>query len=202
MLEAPPHLSSCSAPAAQTAIVCRVYTRTQKLHYTPSLLTVHPARKQPPCCSAQCLPTVRMSWAWLKWARPAEQSLTASAGTSGAQFCLLSPPIWPCFSLSEQSAQCRWDERANKSWGMDEEKVRQWQKLDRGLGWKRERDVQTERLKDWETETENQSGTKWVIEGDTEKRVERVWNVRREFNLFSGSVVPSQKCVYQPLLCH
>lgn len=120
-----PHPVSCSAPATRTAIVCRVYTRTQKLHYTPSLLTVHPARKQPPCCSAQCLPNVHMSWAWLKWARPAERHLTASAGTSGAQFCLLSPPIWPCFSLLEQSTQCRWEEGANKSRGMDEGEVRQ-----------------------------------------------------------------------------
>lgn len=29
-----------------------VYTRTKKLHYPPSLITVHAARKQPPCCSA------------------------------------------------------------------------------------------------------------------------------------------------------
>lgn len=49
------HLSFSSVPAVRAAIVHRgewVYTRTKKLHYPPSLITVHAARKQPPCCSA------------------------------------------------------------------------------------------------------------------------------------------------------
>lgn len=46
----------------------------------PSLITVQAARKQPPCCSAlQCLLTVPMSWARLKWARSEKSCLTASA---------------------------------------------------------------------------------------------------------------------------
>ena len=182
----------------------RDYTRTQKLHYTPPV-SVHPARKQPPCCSALlCLPTVHMSWAWLEWAPATERHLTASAGTSGAQFCWLSPRIWRCFSFlgvcsaNEKRERERDTTRcveARNGWGESEGKTEA-----RWRVWWKESDGQSE--KDWETEMENRSGKKWVIEGDREKRVERVWNARREFNLFSGSVVPSQKCVYQPLLCH
>lgn len=82
----------------------------------PPLITEHRVRRQPPCCSAPpCSPTVHMSWAGLKWARPAERRLTASAGTSGAQFCQLSPRIWPCFSyLGLRSGKEREEEKGGE----------------------------------------------------------------------------------------
>lgn len=124
---------------------------------------------------ARPFPTVHMSWAGPKWLR----SLTASAGTSGAQFCWLSPRIWPCFSFWMHTVKMRRErERPRNGWKESDRDKSNTEGL-------KERDGRTK--KDGEkrkTKIENQSGKKWVIVGDREKGVERVWNARREFNLF------------------
>lgn len=66
---------------------------------------------------AQPFPTVHMSWAGPKWLR----YLTASAGTSGAQFCWLSPHIWPCFSFWMHTVKMRRERERDRE--TDEKKV-------------------------------------------------------------------------------
>lgn len=63
-----------------------------------------------------------MSWAGPKWLR----SLTASAGTSGAQFCWLSPRIWPCFSILDAHSENEKRERKRQRNG--------WKESDRDEG--------------------------------------------------------------------
>lgn len=98
-----------------------------------------------------------MSWAGLKWARPAERRLTASAGTSGAQFCSLSPRIWPCFSfLGVHSGEEKGERRRYRRGAGDdgETKARQTDGL---KGREREREMARQRKTE---ERENQSGKK------------------------------------------
>lgn len=199
------HLSFSSAPAAQTTIVHGVASLHKDPEASLHSQSHHSTRSQKAATVLFCAAVLANCPHVLGRAEvgaACREMLNCLSRSIRSAVLLAVPTHMALFFIFWVYTVERRGERGRERRGMDEEKVTERRRRDRRTGWKREMAIGKKDREKRETEMENQSGKKWVIEGDREKRVERVWNARREFNLFFGSVVPSQKCVYQPLLCH